>query len=620
MHIFTLFVLLSTLLYAQETRLDELLSQYREASELSHETKQEKSGHITIFTRADLDKMQAYTLNDVFKTIKMFSLKNSAFGPTALVKSPYSAQSMSSVKIYINSYEVTSITAGTGIAQFGQMGLNFIDHIEVYQASNAIAFHGEPGNMVIKLYTKDPSRENATVAQGSIDSNGGGRGQIIDAQNFGEYSYLANIDLSANRFDKERNANNKELSRDSGRGQLYLNFAKKEDYFIEGGISSEKSDIFNGFAHNVEGGDLSSTYSYLQFTKYFPSQTELMVSGTYEKINLKSSDALGIPLFDGSLSNTLDATTGSYTYDVVLRKRHSYGKHNFLFGAEAKMKTFFLDSLQSDGIDKEYLLGPKQLDIYMLFAEDSYDINDAHQITFGAKANYYDNHLTKADTEYILRLAYLGKLSETLSLKGFIQKGYVYPIFSQTTFSPTITPNPNLKASKNRVIKAEIEYKKEALTLTLGVGTSKAKDGLVFNNALKQYINNTQSSDFSQFSLTLEYKFDTDNKLITEGFRTYKDNYSFTSDSGALVQLYSTFGKFDLYNELLYRSSYVGVDGVYVDAGYDYTAGLIYHHSKHLNIKLKGENIFDKAIETNIDGAMIPALERRGILTLEYIF
>lgn len=191
------FILLffSTLLFAQEENLDDLLSQYREASELSHETKQEKSGHVTIFSRSDLDKMQAYTLNDIIKTIKMFTLKNSAFGPTAIVKSPYSEQSMSSVKIYINSYEVTSITAGTGIAQFGQMGLNHIDHIEIYQASNAIAFHGESGNMVIKLYTKDPARENATVLQGSVDSTGGGRGQVIDAQNFGDYSYLANVDV-----------------------------------------------------------------------------------------------------------------------------------------------------------------------------------------------------------------------------------------------------------------------------------------------------------------------------------------------------------------------------------------------------------------------------------------
>lgn len=616
------FILLffSTLLFAQEENLDDLLSQYREASELSHETKQEKSGHVTIFSRSDLDKMQAYTLNDIIKTIKMFTLKNSAFGPTTIVKSPYSEQSMSSVKIYINSYEVTSITAGTGIAQFGQMGLNHIDHIEVYQASNAIAFHGEPGNMVIKLYTKDPARENATVLQGSVDSTGGGRGQVIDAQNFGDYSYLANVDVSGNKFDKERNRNNKELSRDSGRGQLYVNFAKKDDYVIEGGASKEKSDIFSGFGQSVEGGDITSTYSYLQFTKYLPAQTELRISGTYESINVLNSDSSGVRLFDGSLSNNLDIASGSYTYDILLQKHYSYNDHNFLFGTEAKLKTFFLDNLRSNSIEKSYPVGPKELDIYMLFGEDSYEINEEQEITLGAKASYYDNHETKADTEYLLRLAYLAKLSKEFSFKSFIQKGYVYPIFAQTTFSPTIIPNPDLRVSKNRVIKAELEYNKEKLTLTLGGGASQSKDGIVFNHSLQTYVNNSESSDFSQFSLNLEYRFDAENKLIAEYFRAYKDNYSFSSDTGALVQLYSTFGKFDFYNELVYRSSYVGIDGVSVDAGYDYTAGAIYHYNRHVNLKLKGENIFDKAIETSIKGAMVPALERRGILTLEYIF
>lgn len=616
------FILLffSTLLFAQEENLDDLLSQYREASELSHETKQEKSGHVTIFSRSDLDKMQAYTLNDIIKTIKMFTLKNSAFGPTAIVKSPYSEQSMSSVKIYINSYEVTSITAGTGIAQFGQMGLNHIDHIEIYQASNAIAFHGESGNMVIKLYTKDPARENATVLQGSVDSTGGGRGQVIDAQNFGDYSYLANVDVSGNRFDKERGRNNKEFSRDSNRGQLYVNFAKKDDYVIEGGASKEKSDIFSGFGQSVEGGDITSTYSYLHFTKYLPSQTELRISGTYEIIDVLNSDSSGVRLFDSSLSNTLDVTSGSYTYDILLQKRYSYNDHNFLFGTEAKFKTFFLDNLQSNGMEKSYPAGPKELDIYMLFGEDSYDINEEHQITLGAKANYYDNHETKANTEYLLRLAYLAKLSKEFSLKSFIQKGHVYPIFAQTTFSPIIIPNPDLRVSKNRVIKAELEYNKEKLTLTLGGGTSKSKDGIIFNHSLQKYVNNSGNSDFSQFFLNLEYVFDAENKLVAEYFRAYKDNNSFSSDTGALLQLYSTFGKFDFYNELIYRSSYIGVDGVSMDAGYDYTAGAIYHYNKNLNIKLKGENIFDRAIETSIKGAMVPALERRGILTLEYIF
>lgn len=615
-----IFIFFGTLLVAEEAKLDDLLSQYREASELSRETTEERSGHLTVFNRSDLDKMQAYTLNDVLKTIKMFTLKNTIFGPSALVKSPYSENTMSAVKIYINNHEVTSITAGTGIAQFGILGLNHIDHIEVYQASNAIAFHGEPGNMVIKLYTKDASRENATVAQGSLDTKGGSRGQIIDAQNFGDYSYLANVDIGANKYDKERNKNNNELSRDSVQGQLYVNFAKKNDYMIEGGVSQNKSDLFSGLGQSVLGGDITTNYNYIQLTKKLPFQTELLLSGIYEEAHIQNSDTFGIPIFDNMSSTNLKVKTGSYVYDILLQKRHTYEKHHFLFGTEAKFKTFFLNTLESNGIEKSYTFGPKELDIYMLFAEDSYDINDNHQLVFGTKTAYYDNHIGEMDAQHTLRLAYLAKLSDEFLLKSFVQKGYIYPLFIQTTFSPVALPNPDLKASKMSIIKAELEYKKEALTLTFGTGISKSRDGLIFNKTAKMYVNNSNHSDFSQFSITSEYRFNAENKLIAEYFRTYKDNYSFTSDRGALVQLYSTFGKFDIYNELIYRSSYVGLDGVSVDAGYDYTTGAIYHYNKHFNLKLKGENIFDKAIETSLSGTKIPALERRAILTLEYIF
>ena len=620
MKLFCIFLIFGTLLFAEEAVLDDLLSQYREASELSHDTKRDMSGHITVFSRSDLNKMQAYTLNDVLKTIKMFTLKNTIFGPSALVKSPYSENTMSAVKLYINNHEVTSITAGTGIAQFGMLGLNHIDHIEVYQASNAIAFHGEPGNMVIKLYTKDASRENATVAQGSLDTKGGSRGQVIDAQNFGDYSYLANADIGANNYDKEYGKNNKELSRDTAQGQFYGSFSKKNDYTIEGSISKNKSDIFSGLAQASDGGSITTNYSYIQLTKALPLQIELLASGIYEEAHIDNKDALGIPLFDALPTNHLDVKTGSYNYDTVLQKRSNYDNHHFLFGTEAKLKSFFLDSIKSNGVQKEYPLGSKQLGIYMLFAEDSYDINENHQLIFGAKTGYYDDRQNNTETLNTLRFAYLAKLSEDFSLKSFIQNGYVYPIFAQTTFSPVALPNPQLRASKTEIFKLETEYKNNGLRVTLGTGASHAKDGIIFDKISKMYINNKMHSDFSQFFITSEYRFNTENKLLVEWFKAYKDNYSFTSDTGGLIQLYSTFGKLDLYNELVYRSSYIGTDGVHLDEGYDYTAGVIYHYSKHLDVKLKGENIFDKAIETSISGTKIPVFEPRAVLTLEYLF
>ncbi|MFA5461524.1 MAG: TonB-dependent receptor [Sulfurimonas sp.] len=616
-------VILSLLLssvYAQESNLDDLLSKYRQANELHNETKDEKSGHVIVYSRSDLDKMQAYTLNDVLKTIKLFTLKSTNFGLTSLVKTPYAESSMPSIKIYINSYELSSITTGSGLAQYGKMGLNHIDHIEIYQASNTISFHGESGNMVIKLYTKDPSKENATVLQASADSKGGTRGQIIDAQSFDEYSYLANADVSNNNYDEKISPNGSLYSRDGNRGQFYFNFTKKDDYIIEGGASVEDYNLYSGFASSITGGDINTKYTYLSFTKQFEKNIELIFSTTYETVDIANTDSLGINLFDGSSSNALEIQNGSFTHDLVLQKRDTYKDNNLLYGIQIKKKAFFLDSFKSNGVEKPIILGPKNLDIYMLFFEDTYNINDSNKITFSTKFDHFENHATKSTTENILRLAYISRLNDELSVKTIIQNGYVYPLATQTTFSPLYNINPNLERSKVSIAKAEIEYEKDDLTLTLGAAASKSKNNIVFNPTLNMYVNNDSSSDFSQMSLGTEYRFSAENKIILEYFKAFKENGNLSSDSGALLQLYTTYGKFDIYNELVYRSSYRGIDNVYVDDGYDYTAGAIYHHNKDINIKLKGENLFDKAIESSIKGVSIPSLERRLILTLEYIF
>lgn len=280
MKLFFIFLFFGTLLIAEESKLDDLLSQYREASELSHETKRDTSGHITVFTRSDLDKMQAYTLNDVLKTIKMHTLMATKFGMSTLVKTPYSEKTVSTVKIFIDSFEVTSVTSGTGLTQFGKMGLNFIDHIEVYQASNAIAFNGEPGSMVIKLYTKKPSRENATALQASVDSRGGSRAQVIEADRFEGYTYLANLDVSNYNSKEHTIPDGSELSRDGKRGQFNFNLAKKDDFKVEVGSAIEKDEMFSGFGRSVDDGEFYTKNFYAQFTKYFDGNIQLILNAS----------------------------------------------------------------------------------------------------------------------------------------------------------------------------------------------------------------------------------------------------------------------------------------------------------------------------------------------------
>ncbi|MDD2653435.1 MAG: hypothetical protein PHX44_10360 [Sulfurimonas sp.] len=177
-----------------------------------------------------------------------------------------------------------------------------------------------------------------------------------------------------------------------------------------------------------------------------------------------------------------------------------------------------------------------------------------------------------------------------------------------------------LESVKSLIGKVELEHRIDELTLKIGGAATKTKDGIKFNPINKMYFSDSEKSTFGQYYINATYRFDADNKVIAEYFRAYKEGAEYSPNNGALLQLYNRAGKFDIYNELIYRSSYVGVYDQKINTGIDYTAGVIYHYSKQLDVKLKGENLFDRATQIGMSGLKIAPYDRRVILTLEYIF
>jgi len=57
-----------------------------------------------------------------------------------------------------------------------------------------------------------------------------------------------------------------------------------------------------------------------------------------------------------------------------------------------------------------------------------------------------------------------------------------------------------------------------------------------------------------------------------------------------------------------------------MDAGYNYSLGVIYPVNRNLTLKCKGENLFDSASEVPISTLSVPAIDRRVSVTMEYEF
>lgn len=622
-----LFLLLSTFLFSQELVLDDLLNEYEDSESLYKETKQESAGFLLVYSREDLEKMQAFSLKDVLKTVRVYTTNLQNVGVTRLQKVGSGRAALTPIKLYIDNYEVTTVAQGNALDMYGEMDIYFVDHIEIYQGGSSIAFGNSPGSMVIRLYSKDPSKENSSSVQLSADSKASGDLRAVTAGTYKEYDYLFYADGAKTNYDKyTRNA--QELSRDGQRYQAHFKVAKKADFEIAVDAIASKTDIFNGMGTAPLGDESERDYAYIDVIKYFDGGIKLSASASMEVKKFQNSDAIGIQLYTDApntpTGNNVNVVVNSNTYKIILNKKMIIANHDLLIGAQFQQNK--LDVKKYETVNFTPFIGPKKLDIYMLYLEEMYNINENHLLTFSGKLDHYRNSFGKNSTEYALRLGYIALLSNDWSTKLFAIRRYTYPNMLETTFAPpTYKPNPNLESSYIDMYTGELEYNDGKHRAVFGYAYKIIDDGIAFDKIKKQYINKTETVKFSRIYVRGEHKFDYDNKFVIEYFKGFLDK-SYSPTAGVLFQSFNTLAGFDIYNELVYRNGYTlnyGAGDVKIDDGYDYTLSVAYQLNRNLGVKVKGENLLDKASKTLIDNQgfiQAPAVERRGVLTMEYTF
>ena len=310
----------------------------------------------------------------------------------------------------------------------------------------------------------------------------------------------------------------------------------------------------------------------------------------------------------------------------TIEKKILTTNHDILLGLEFQQKKAALNEYSAQGASLSPRTGPDTLDTYMVYLEDLYKLNDNNLLTFSAKLDYYEDSFSKSSTEYSLRLGYITNFATNWKNKLFITKKYMYPSMLQTSFTPPLhIPNPDLESNDIEMITGELQYAKDSTILSFGYAYKTIENPIVFNKMRKMFVNGKNTVYFRRLYTRGEYKFDVNNKIILEYYASYCGNHG-SPTSGAIVQLFNKIGKINIYNELVYRADYTlnyGAGDVKIDKGYDYTLALSYPLSKKLNLKLKGENLFNKASKSLIDpqgNIKASAIQRRGILTMEYTF
>ncbi len=624
------------LVYANDD-LDFLLKQYKEASELSKKTRDESLGYLVVITREDLDRMQANSLVDVMKSIKMKNFLMSEFGIESLVSVGDFSHLASYVKLYINDQDVSSIDTNNPFTFLSNMPLDFIDHIEIYFMGSSIRLADEPSFFVMKIYTKLPERENATTLRGSVTSLKGYSLNYLDAREVNnDFSYLLFFSRSYNnRQNKE--LNNQKIKLDTMDNLLYLNLKYKKSRLEIFGVKRNKYN-FLGFSTDKapDSGKFKPEEVYFIFTQKFLKDDSLKfkIGFTFDDIKYMEENSPlqgGILLPDFNPSNPYVAINLDYNFKKVysaLTKVFETKKNSLFLIATYKGKFYdvkkgilkLVDNTTYDGKDE---LPLKYEHIYTFGLENQYNINNKNLLLTGIRYDMYIRSGGKRNFYPLTaKLGYIFVPSNKFTFKAFLGNIYVNPSLYQEMFAKYPLKQENYNTASFEVI-----YNKDKHRINILTGVAKARNKIIPDLNTGSLINMKKDYDAKLASIDYTYFINNSDKVMLNYFKLFDVDEKGSYPEGGYIKLFKTVKKLDIYSELVYRKKYhLKPFKKKIDSAYDLTLALTYNYNDSLQIGLKGVNLLGRGLKTPFFIPLtnqikdFPVIDREYIFTVKYIF
>jgi iron complex outermembrane receptor protein len=575
--------------------------------------------------------MQVKTFEDVLRVIPGFHFTRTSNNLTTLEKPSMGATQLTSVHLYINDHDMSSSSFGTAFLIWGELPIEYIDHIEVYKGAASIEFGNETSTVIIKLYTKSPQREEGSKVRLYGDNYGSVNFDGYIASSDNDFSYFAYANMnSIQRKDyyNEFEGDSYKLPSDHSGHNLYANLNYKE-WILELGSYYKKSDSFLGKGIEVTptDGDLNTHQHYLHLTKKFENNIKLQLSYDRSSYDRTYQDPNGIMITNAPIINDYKIGFDDEIFSSVLEKKFKSGKHSFLVGGFVKNKRFTEYGTFEDSAETYYYSNSfaNSLYIYSLYGEYTYDYDATTRVIASLKEDYtkYDK-IIDSKKELSAKIGMI-KYIKNLKIKAFITKTYSPAPFYQL-YNPDNIPyktNPDLDNMHIHINTLSVVYKEGKQKFKFVVADNTIDDGVYYNSALPDgYANSSETLDYLYLEFGYDYNFDINNKFTSTFFYgTNSNDTTFSPKYTTTLQLFSKYKKFDIYNEFMYRSSYTYQD-LFVDRSYDYTAAIKYHYTKDLSFGLRGENIFDSGYKQSyraLDYA-IGVVDQKVWFDMEYLF
>lgn len=604
MKLFFIAFFVFTSLFSFANDIDDLLDIYAQENDLSYKTKKINAGNVLIYTRSDLDRMKIESLSEILRSIPYTRYDENNLGYPDLFAYTGITSSNSDLRVYINEREITSPLFGNGLAIISKLDLRYIDHIEVYYNVSSFEFGIEPSGVVIRLYTKNPTRENGSTVKASLSSYGSSELNASFGKIFKDFSVFA--------YANKKEANQKKiyhddtpLSRDRKSNHLFLSLGNKNHHFSYNRIDA-KADLFaSGVAGSGDGSPLKSntdlSYNVMGWYSSWLEQ-KLSIALDYIYITSNSFQKNDFPFgFDtnGRPIYSMEQEDKQRQFSATIKYRHNVNNHNLLYGLNFRKKYFNIDSITTNESNRynsdflgKYFNGYNKEKLYGIFLEDTYEINNNNKIVVSSKLDKVipNGMLNKQNTQFY-RLGYL-----------YHNNDFIFRTFLTSTKSrlepyyiKLVLENENLHYQKDQNIFFEFEWDKPNNNNKFSFYLKRQKNNLhrvsSLNPLRKGYYYSKGLSFSNRYNIN-DLDYISSNIFLIN----YENKISNQKDTayGGFVKIYNNIGKFNLFNELVFKNNFRGVK-----SGYNYNTAVTYNVTKDLALYIKGQNIFNSAIKSN---------------------
>ena len=610
----------SSMLNAQN--VDSILQEYNKKNDLSQKTIDENKGHLVLFTREKLEKMHAKTLKDVFKTTPAVYYHENRYGlPDPLTSGAFEPYRSNFIRLFVDGVEITQGWMGSGLMLYGDVNIDFVDHIEFYYLTPSFETSVEPAYLTVFLYSKDPKRDHG----GKLDLVGGSRGYNSQSMSYGEqkedFSYMVNFSHTDAKRETIDNGTSRPLSRDFERTQLF-SYIKTEDQILHLQVMKKNTDSLAGMSWDAT--PLVSEIDYLNvhmdYGIDFSDNWHAQIAYDWLKTDMAQEDEYPLIWADATNSNILNAEYKNSTYTGELTYKEIIGNNRVTAGIKGRYKA--LDSFKKDGQDA--LLSPFTTEkIASIFFQDQYALADEQLLTLGVSYNYISrNGEVEDDSLLQLRLGYI-YTSEAWSYKTYLYR-------TQFALEPLMhyldaANYQNVKPQTTLGITQEVSYTKKQQHVRLILHLMQDEDSLL------QSRQNGLGGDTKYFTtiFNYDYTFDMNNKMYLQFYYAhYKDIFELDKleDISGYFSFMNSYENFDFYNGLIWHKNSLDWKNYF-----DLTTSVSWNINEDFTMTLKGENLLNKAKETGLyrvdpaTGNMlnplsISPIDQRITIELEYMF